>query len=128
GDRAPVDGDGGAGRRGRQRQSAQGRSEREALDSQGAAQVKRVVGRLRRDGAEIYYEVAGEGPPIVFAHGLGGNQLSWWQQIPHFAARHTCVAFAHRGFPPSSAVAGDRAPDAYADDLATLIQELNLGP
>ena len=88
--------------------------------------MKRIVGRLRRDGAEIYYEVTGDGPPIVFAHGLGGNHLSWWQQIPHFAPRHTCVAFAHRGFPPSSTVPGDHAPDAYADDLAALVRELNL--
>jgi len=68
----------------------------------------------------------GEGPAIVFAHGLGGNQLSWWQQLAHFSARHTCVAFAHRGFTPSSAVPGATAPDAYADDLAALIDELKL--
>ncbi|HYR34411.1 MAG TPA: alpha/beta hydrolase [Burkholderiales bacterium] len=86
----------------------------------------RRAGRLRRDGAEIYYEVAGTGPAIVFAHGLGGNHLSWWQQIAHFAREHTCVAFAHRGFPPSSAVPGNRAPDAYAEDLAALITTLNL--
>jgi 3-oxoadipate enol-lactonase len=88
--------------------------------------VKRSTGRLRRGNAEIYYEVAGEGPAIVFAHGLGGNQLSWWQQIAHFAATHTCVAFAHRGFPPSSAVPGGRAPDVFADDLAALIETLGL--
>jgi len=88
--------------------------------------MKRTTGRLRSGEAEIYYEVAGDGPPILFAHGLGGNHLSWWQQVPHFAARHTCVAFAHRGFPPSSTVAGDRAPDAYADDLAALIDHLKL--
>ena len=88
--------------------------------------MKRATGRLRRGDAEIHYEATGEGPPIIFAHGLGGNPLSWWQQIPHFAARHTCIAFAHRGFPPSSAVAGDRAPDAYADDLAALIDHLHL--
>ena len=86
----------------------------------------RRAGRLRRGGAEIYYEVVGAGPAIVFAHGLGGNHLSWWQQLAHFAPRYTCVAFAHRGFPPSSPVAGNSVPDAYADDLAALIQELNL--
>jgi 3-oxoadipate enol-lactonase len=86
----------------------------------------RTAGRLRRDGAEIHYEVAGEGPPIVFAHGLGGNHMSWWQQLSHFSPRHQCVAFAHRGFPPSSPVAGERAVDAYADDLAALIDELKL--
>jgi len=81
---------------------------------------------LERPDCRIYYEVTGEGSAIVFAHGLGGNQLSWWQQLAHFSARHTCVAFAHRGFTPSSAVPGANAPDAYADDLAALIDELKL--
>ena len=82
--------------------------------------------KLRRDGAEIHYEVFGKGPAVVFAHGLGGNHLSWWQQVAHFAPTHTCVVFAHRGFPPSSSVAGRSAPDSYADDLAALIDELKL--
>jgi 3-oxoadipate enol-lactonase len=82
--------------------------------------------KLRRNGAEIHYEVFGKGPAIVFAHGLGGNHLSWWQQVAHFARTHTCVVFAHRGFPPSSAVPGDAAPDSYADDLASLIEKLSL--
>ena len=74
--------------------------------------------KLRRNGAEIHYEVFGKGPAVVFAHGLGGNHLSWWQQVAHFAPTHTCVVFAHRGFPPSSAVPGKAAPDAYAEDLS----------
>ena len=82
--------------------------------------------KLRRDGAEIHYEVYGKGPAVVFAHGLGGNHLSWWQQVAHFAPSRTCVAFAHRGFPPSSPVAGRTAPDAYANDLVALIEELQL--
>jgi len=82
--------------------------------------------KLRRDGAEIHYEVFGKGPAVVFAHGLGGNHLSWWQQVAHFAPRYTCVVFAHRGFPPSSPVPGATAPDAYADDLAALIEALKL--
>ena len=82
--------------------------------------------KLRRTGAEIHYEVFGKGPAIVFAHGLGGNHLSWWQQVAHFAPTHTCVVFAHRGFPPSSLLPGRSAPDAYADDLAALMDELKL--
>lgn len=82
--------------------------------------------KLRRNGVEIHYEVFGKGPAIVFAHGLGGNHLSWWQQVAHFAPSRTCVVFAHRGFPPSSPVPGTAAPDGYADDLGALIHELNL--
>jgi|CXWL01.1.fsa_nt_gi pimeloyl-ACP methyl ester carboxylesterase len=83
-------------------------------------------GFLRRPDSSIYYEVMGDGPAIVFAHGLGGNQMSWWQQVAHFSTRHTCVAFAHRGFTPSGAAPGATAPDAYADDLGALIEELGL--
>jgi pimeloyl-ACP methyl ester carboxylesterase len=84
------------------------------------------TGYLKRPDCSIYYEVTGQGPALLFAHGLGGNHLSWWQQVAHFAARHTCVAFAHRGFNPSSAVPGAAAPDAFAGDLAALVDELQL--
>lgn len=83
-------------------------------------------GCLERPDCRIYYEVAGSGPALIFAHGLGGNHLSWWQQLAHFAPRYTCVAFAHRGFTPSSPVPGAIAPDAYGEDLAALIDELGL--
>jgi 3-oxoadipate enol-lactonase len=45
----------------------------------------RRIGRLARPDCDIHYEVTGSGPAIVFAHGLGGNQMSWWQQVGHFA-------------------------------------------
>jgi len=83
-------------------------------------------GYLDRPGCRLYYEVSGAGPAIVFAHGLGGNHLSWWQQVPHFAGRHTCVTFAHRGFAPSSEISGGPDPADYASDLAALIDHLAL--
>jgi len=83
-------------------------------------------GYLDRPGCRLYYEVTGAGPAIVFAHGLGGNHLSWWQQVPHFAERHTCVTFAHRGFAPSSEIPGGPDPADYAGDLAALIDHLAL--
>jgi pimeloyl-ACP methyl ester carboxylesterase len=86
--------------------------------------MKRSVGKLERPFGNLHYEVTGSGPALLFAHGLGGNQLSWWQQVAHFAPRYTCVAFAHRGFAPSDPVPG--GPDAadYAGDLAALIDHL----
>ncbi len=81
---------------------------------------------LKRPDCRIHYEVYGRGPALVFAHGLGGNHLSWWQQVAHFAERYTCVVFSHRGFAPSSPVPGGSAPDAYADDLAALVEALGL--
>ena len=66
----------------------------------------------------------GAGPFLVFAHGLGGNHLSWWQQVPHFRDRYTCVTFSHRGFAPSSAPPGGPDPADYAGDLAALLDHL----
>jgi pimeloyl-ACP methyl ester carboxylesterase len=84
----------------------------------------RTIGQLKRPFGNLYYEASGSGPALLFAHGLGGNHLSWWQQVAHFAPRYTCVTFAHRGFAPSDAVPG--GPDAadYAGDLAALIDHL----
>jgi len=88
---------------------------------------KRVAGFLKRSDAEIYYEVTGSGPALVFAHGGGGHYLSWWQQIPYFSQRFTCVTFSHRTFAPSTEVPNGPGPAAFADDLAALIDHLNLG-
>lgn len=79
---------------------------------------------LERPDCRIWYEVTGSGPALIFAHGLGGNHLSWWQQVAHFSQHYTCVAFAHRGFAPSSPTTPD--PLVYGDDLAALIDHLDL--
>ncbi|HMK79524.1 MAG TPA: alpha/beta hydrolase [Xanthobacteraceae bacterium] len=81
-------------------------------------------GFLQRPDCRLYYEVTGQGPFLVFAHGLGGNHLSWWQQVPHFAARYTCVTFSHRGFAPSSAPQDGPDPAAYPADLTALIDHV----
>jgi len=81
---------------------------------------------LRRPACELHYEVTGEGPALVFAHGLGGNHLSWWQQVPHFAPRYTCVTFSHRGFGWSREEPGGPGAAAFVDDLAALVDHLGL--
>jgi 3-oxoadipate enol-lactonase len=81
---------------------------------------------LPRDGCQLYYETHGAGPALVFAHGLGGGHLSWWQQVPHFRDRYTCVTFDHRGFGLSREAPDGRGPDAFVDDLAALIEHLGV--
>ena len=90
------------------------------------AMPQRRRGSLERPGCRLYYEVTGQGRPLVFLHGLGGNHASWWQQVATFAAGYTCVTFAHRGFAPSSRIDGGPDPGDYADDLAALIDHLEL--
>jgi pimeloyl-ACP methyl ester carboxylesterase len=80
---------------------------------------------LQRPGCKIYYEVTGSGPAIIFAHGMGSNHITWWQQVPYFADRYTCITFSHRGFPPSSEI-GIPDPKEFAADLRALIEHLQL--
>ena len=77
--------------------------------------------RVERPTAAIHYEVCGDGPPLVFAHGAGGNTLVWWQQVPHFARRHRVVTFDHRGFGRSTCAAGHEQARHFADDLAAVL-------
>ena len=76
---------------------------------------------VTREGASIYYESHGSGPAIVFAHGAGGNSLSWWQQVPHFARDHTVVLFDHRTFGRSTCPPSDFHPRHFADDLFCIL-------
>ncbi len=75
------------------------------------------------DGSELYYEVHGDGPrTIVFAHGAGGNHLSWWQQIPHYRDDYRCITFDHRGFGASTDATGQYIR-AYTGDLEAILAD-----
>jgi pimeloyl-ACP methyl ester carboxylesterase len=77
--------------------------------------------------ARLYYELHGPKPSdssaIVFAHGAGGNHLSWWQQVPHFRDRYTCLVFDHRGFGWSSRPANGAK---FALDLLALLDHVDI--
>ena len=77
-----------------------------------------------RSDAKIYYETSGEGPAIVFAHGAGGNRMSWWQQVPYFETGHRVVRIDHRGYGRSNCEPDAFRPKQFADDfIAVLDQE-----
>jgi 3-oxoadipate enol-lactonase len=78
------------------------------------------------NGADLYYETHGSGPAIVFAHGAGGNHLSWYQQVPFFRERYTCVTFEHRGFGRSLDARPAEQRPRFDEDLAALIDHLEL--
>lgn len=71
--------------------------------------------------ANIYYEIDGRGPTVVFAHGAGGNRMSWWQQVPHFRAHHTVVRFDHRCFGRSACDPERFHPKHFDGDLLAVL-------
>ena len=77
------------------------------------------------NGIDLYYEVHGDGPAVVFAHGAGGNHLSWWQQVPYFATRFRCITFDHRAFGRSRDVEGG-GRQWFWQDLTALLDHLGV--
>jgi 3-oxoadipate enol-lactonase len=82
--------------------------------------------KTQLNGIELYYEVHGDGPAIVFAHGAGGNHLSWWQQAPVFARQYRCITFDHRGFGQSPDIPNGPGSQAFVEDLKQLLDHLEI--
>jgi non-heme chloroperoxidase len=80
-----------------------------------------------KDGTEIYYKDWGQGPVVTFSHGWPLNSDAWDGQML-FLAQHGFRVVAHdrRGHGRSSQASDRNDMDGYADDLAAVIEALNL--
>ena len=79
------------------------------------------------DGAQIYYKDWGDGPPVVFSHGWPLNSDSWEAQMLYLASHgFRCVAHDRRGHGRSTQTWHGNEMNTYADDLAAVIEALDL--
>ncbi|MGN6827965.1 alpha/beta fold hydrolase [Paucibacter sp. M5-1] len=82
---------------------------------------------VTKDGTQLYYKDWGTGRPIVFSHGWPLNSDSWEAQMLFLASRgFRCVAHDRRGHGRSSQPWTGHEMDTYADDLATVMEKLDL--
>src|SRR4051794_30464793 len=94
--------------------------------------VNGVLGRTDHsmtvsDGTEIYFKDWGTGPPVVFSHGWPLSADAWEDQMFYLASRgYRCIAHDRRGHGRSSQPWNGNDLDTYADDLAELVEALNL--
>src|SRR5215475_1945844 len=82
---------------------------------------------VTRDGASLFYKDWGKGEPIVFVHSWALNSDMWQYQMIHLAGQGLrCVAYDSRGHGRSSDPGQGYDYDTLADDLAAVIEQLNL--
>jgi len=80
-----------------------------------------------KDGTQIYYKDWGSGQPVVFSHGWPLSADAWDDQMMFLADRgYRCIAHDRRGHGRSSQPWNGNEMNTYADDLATLVEKLDL--
>ncbi len=84
-------------------------------------------GTISTNGQEIYYEIHGEGEPLVMIMGIGYDATLWsLYQIPAFSTRYQVIVFDNRDVGRSSKAAGPYTIADMADDTAGLMDGLGI--
>ncbi|HYN50001.1 MAG TPA: alpha/beta hydrolase [Thermoleophilaceae bacterium] len=78
------------------------------------------------NGQRLYYEVHGEGEPLLLVMGLAADTLAWALQVPAFSARHRTVIFDNRDVGQSSMADGPYEITDMARDTVALADALEL--
>jgi non-heme chloroperoxidase len=79
------------------------------------------------DGTDLFYSVWGKGHPLLLIHGGNIGADVWEFQVPYLVDHgYSCIVYDQRGFARSDCPAGGYDFDTFADDLAALIDHLDL--
>ena len=87
------------------------------------------MAKINRDGVDIYYEVHGNGPPLLLTHGYSSTSGMWQGQIEALSKHHKLILWDMRGHGQSDY---PDDPNAYSEaltvaDMAALLDEVGAG-
>lgn len=81
------------------------------------------------NGAHIHYtDTGGDGPVLVFSHGLLMSGLMFEAQVAHFQTQYRCITFDHRGQGQSGVTESGYDIDTLTQDAAALLRFLDVAP
>ncbi len=81
---------------------------------------------IETNGVETHYERRGEGPSVVFVHGLGWDHRSWSPQLAALEDEYDLVAYDYRGHGETAGGPSVRSIEQLADDLHDLVEGLDI--
>ena len=85
------------------------------------------TGRVPVGGAEIHYEIHGDGPPLVLLHGGVDPSVTFGAPLAALAKTHRVIAIHLRGHGFSTDSEAPWSTEAMADDVAAVLLQLGIG-
>lgn len=80
-----------------------------------------------KDGTEIAYTIQGKGEPtLIFVHGWSCNKSYWNDQVKTFSSKYKIVTIDLGGHGESGKNRKDFTPKSFGDDIAAVVNKLNL--
>ena len=83
--------------------------------------------KLAVQDIDLYYEISGQGQPLLFIHGLGSSTRDWERQATFFSRHYQVITFDLRGHGKSDKPPGPYSVELFTADTAGLIESLGIG-
>lgn len=83
---------------------------------------------LQLQDLALYYEVTGDGSPLLLIHGLGSSSRDWEMQIEPFAKDYQVITLDLRGHGQSGKPPGPYSIRMFAEDTAALVRRIDILP
>lgn len=81
---------------------------------------------MKINDIDMYYEIHGEGDPLLLIHGLGSSSRDWEYQIPQLLKLYKVITIDLRGHGKTSKPKGPYSIRGFADDVASFLEAFNI--
>ncbi len=89
--------------------------------------LARTLRRVELPGASVNYVEIGEGPPVLFIHGISGSWQNWLENLPAFGRRFRAIALDLPGFGASPMPEWELDIPTYGRLIRDFCEKLDLG-